>query len=487
MKDIYLNMNSQNILRFYGSKLDVKLDSSEFYDYELSKVFDDHNTDVLDLTTPITYSALTINTTLADFSCVRDTITLTEYDNTANDSNYVYSGFTTTLPYLEFVNHISTYHKHVILNNDVYFFNGENDNVHYMQITGFNDDLDPNLNMGVDEADIINKFDTEYLKCTDKLDVETACCGFTEKLNNKPWAYQFQQPEANTCVSPLIKRRTEKGWSLDFIFNRYELDWSFGNIFYFLGTRGSTSVSEFADSNLSFGFTNDGRIKWEAIRYSGYCGTTGYTESFYLDSDETVPLCTTELNKDFNITIVFDRYKHFTDCDIENHGSWNDMLGWRIDEYTDTVVTAVTSTQITSYEENIEELSKKWADEKQRRLGTLKIYLNGRPIYKKENWEEIIPSNKGIQPFIQSWGGGTGLMAGEHDGVCCFNIKSIKYYEEPLDFVHVNHNFRTRIDDYDFDICGVDCQDELFGYYGNALLTETGEYIMSEDGNVIIY
>ena len=35
MKDIYLNMNSQNILKFYGTRLDAKLDSSEFYDYEI--------------------------------------------------------------------------------------------------------------------------------------------------------------------------------------------------------------------------------------------------------------------------------------------------------------------------------------------------------------------------------------------------------------------------------------------------------------------
>ena len=35
MKDIYRNMNSQNILRFYGSKLDISLDSSELYDFKL--------------------------------------------------------------------------------------------------------------------------------------------------------------------------------------------------------------------------------------------------------------------------------------------------------------------------------------------------------------------------------------------------------------------------------------------------------------------
>ena len=74
----------------------------------------------------------------------------------------------------------------------------------------------------------------------------------------------------------------------------------------------------------------------------------------------------------------------------------------------------------------IEKLNKKWWKEKQYRLGTLKIYINGRPIYKIKDWEEIIPTNRGVQPFIQSWGGGTKLMYNIHNGVCCFDIKSIK-------------------------------------------------------------
>ena len=61
MKDIYIIMNRQNILNFYGSKLDLKLDSSELYDFELGKTTIDYNTDVLDLTNEITYTGLTIN------------------------------------------------------------------------------------------------------------------------------------------------------------------------------------------------------------------------------------------------------------------------------------------------------------------------------------------------------------------------------------------------------------------------------------------
>lgn len=40
-------MNTQNILRFYGSKLDISLDSSEFYDFKLD------TTEFVDLTLDI--------------------------------------------------------------------------------------------------------------------------------------------------------------------------------------------------------------------------------------------------------------------------------------------------------------------------------------------------------------------------------------------------------------------------------------------------
>ncbi|MFZ9377110.1 MAG: hypothetical protein ACO25K_08295, partial [Candidatus Fonsibacter ubiquis] len=71
-------MNTQNILKFFGTKLDAKLDSSEFYDYEITNLETDFYKYVLYLSTPITYSSLKINTDLEDFSCGRNTITLYE-------------------------------------------------------------------------------------------------------------------------------------------------------------------------------------------------------------------------------------------------------------------------------------------------------------------------------------------------------------------------------------------------------------------------
>jgi len=104
-----------------------------------------------------------------------------------------------------------------------------------------------------------------------------------------------------------------------------------------------------------------------------------------------------------------------------------------------------------------------------------------------ENWEEVVPSNRGTQPFIQSWGGGTGLMSGIHSGVSCFNIKSVRYYEEPLNYVRVRHNFLTRINAYDFFICGENCVDEPIGFFETGILSEGGDLMLTEDNNVIIY
>lgn len=512
-------MNTQNILRFYGSKLDLKLDSSEFYDYELGKNDIDYNTDVLDLSNQISYTGLTIDTSLSNFDCNRDTITLIEYDNTVNDDTYLYSGITVTVDYDSFVSHFGTGFTHTILNNNIFSLTTWNGNTHYFEIYEFNQplknpyglfygnlldisddsiittedgypikfrdefDLDIKVNQNIlDISDDSNIIDTDnnnlivvsdpltyvtiideisedVIDCAESLDDLDNCCSQPSKLDNKPWAFKFDSGADLDNCSPIIKRRTEKGWTLDFIFNRQNQSWSSGSVFYYLGVRGENDPLNYSDNNLSFQFTSDRRIKWVSHHYSGVCDpTNGYSDDFYIASGQTPQLCVTEPDKDFNVTISFDRYKRYTDCNLENDGGWNDLITGR------TLNTSVYDwlTGATPIYTDLEVLNREWNKERERRLGTLKIYLNGRPIYKIENWEEVIPSNRGEQPYIQSWGGGTSLMGGIHEGTSCFNIKSIKYYEDPLDFVHVRHNFLTRINDYDFEICGEECFDDVY-------------------------
>jgi hypothetical protein len=477
-------MNTQNIFRYYGTKLNLKLDSSEFYDYQLGENLVDYNTEVLE-TNPIEYESLRISNSLNGATCERLTISLTEIDNRINDQSYPYSGLSLTVDYDLFVNHISESHKNTILNSDIYTYTGITNEIHYFEISDFNEPKLFDSILGEREDLIIEKFSKDIITCFENLNTNDNCCPITNNLNNKPWSYQFITPNTG-CTESIIQRRTEKGWTLDFIFNRNSLSWSEGGVFYYFGTRGTSDNYELADNNLSFKFTSDGRIQWTSLRYKNICTPSGDTENFIIESGSTVQLCTSDPTKDFNVTIVFDRYKRLTDCDVENRGGWNDLVGTKIIPYTDLDVTGVTSTQITLVDNVNERLTKKWSEERENRLGVLKIYLNGRPIYKIEDWEEIVPSKRGLQPFIQSWGGGDSSVP-YHSGVCCFNMKNIQYYEEPLDFPHVYHNFQMRKNQYDFNICGQVCEDELLSILNGYLLGEDGSIFVTENNEKLIY
>ena len=286
-----------------------------------------------------------------------------------------------------------------------------------------------------------------------------ACCPQPVSYETKPWVYEFNTGMGSDNCEPILERRTQSGWTLDFVFNRNGLDWSKGQTFYYFGVRGETDMSLYADNNLSFQFTPDGRIRWVSVRYSGDCDSTnGYSDGFYVDTDTTPVICSSGLTTDFNISIVFDRYNHYDKCDVDNRGGWNDMISGKT-IVNDPVAVLSGATEKYDLTEN---LNLKWWKSVQDRMGTLKIYLNGNPIYKYENWIEIVPSTRGFQPFIQSWGGGPGLMGDIHEGVCCFNMKQIQYYEQPLDYVHIYHKYITTIvPNYNIYGCGGPCIEDI--------------------------
>jgi len=258
----------------------------------------------------------------------------------------------------------------------------------------------------------LSGFSTNFIDCVNLLDDPDNCCVQSPKLNAKPWAFKFDTGSGNDNCSEIIKRRPEKGWTIDFVFNRNNYPWVSGSTFYYIGVRGDDDLYDYADNNLSFKFTQDGRIKYSSVHYSGFCfSNSGYTETFYVSSGQTPTLCVTNPTKDFNVTIVFDRYKRLTDCNLKNDGGWYDLITGRT--LTNNILNILTGeTPNYSY---VETLNKKWANERRDRLGILKFYLNGRLIHKVKDFEEIIPSERGIQPFILSWGGGTGLMNNIHE------------------------------------------------------------------------
>lgn len=340
-------MNSQNILRYWGQRLRLKLDTSEFYDYELGDSIIDFDAEVLDFSNTITYTGLTI------------------------DSN-----------------------------------------------------------------------------C---LDVE---------LNNiKPWSIEINKQYTGYTCDFTVKKRTEHGWTLDFVFNRENLPWSSGSTFYYWGIENEENERNYLDNNLSFSFTQDGRIKWEAFHVSGYCHTTsGFTEENYIASGQSNVLCSGGTSNDFNITIVFKRNNYLTDCDILNFGGSNDYItGWTVTNPLDVITGATEDYTIT------ETLNKNWLSERDYRLGTLKIYLNSRLIYKLNNWEEIVPSVRGsLNRIVQIWGGGTTGSGNIHTGTTEFNLKQIKYFEVPLDYPNIKHHHITEIKpNFNVSECDGECVENI--------------------------
>jgi hypothetical protein len=366
-------MNSQNILRYWGQRLKLRLDSSQFYDYEFGTSEIDFDTDVLDFNNQITYTGLTI-----DSSC---------------------------------------------------------------------------LDVTLDSI--------------------------------KPWSINITEPYTGNTCDFTIRKRTEYGWTLDFVFNRETLPWTSGSTFYYWGIENETNERFYLDNNLSFSFTDDGRIKWESYHISGYCETTsGYTELNYIASGQTNVLCSGGTSNDFDITIVFKRNNYLDNCDILNRGGSNDYItGWTVTNPIDVITGATEEYTI------IETLNKNWLSERDYRLGTLKIYLNGRLIYKVKDWEEVVPSVRGSDNnIVQIWGGGTSGSTNIHTGTTEFNLKQIKYFEEPLGYPNIKHYYKTEIIPYyNVNECQDECINIIMQFSEFAIMTELDEIILTEDNNILVY
>lgn len=459
-------MNTQNILHNNGTKLDLRLDCSEFYDYDLG----DNNLVGENREYPDFTYEINLSSGLTRF----DTIQLNEFDNSVYDTGYTYSGLTLVYNFTGFTQHFDTTghtYSNVYLNNDVFIYTGITGETHYFEIynyfSGGTPSLDPLLTgvTGTTLETVLTGFTTEYLFCTEQLSPITGTCCPTEVIkSNLPWVYLIDHGGGDDNCDWFIQRRPERGFMLDFVFNRNSLPWSNGSVFFYSGVRDEYEPENYADNNLSFSFTDDGRIIWKVIRYSGYCSTdivstdpvtgttySGWTHIYYIDSGYTEPLCVSGTTDDFNLTISFERYYPYSGCTLANEGGWNDMV---VDNATIEMNEYLPSTK--------EELSARWMEERWKRLGTLKIYLNGRPIYKLDDWEEVIFSDRGFQPFAQAVGGGVTGCEGVHEGVCGFDIKYMGYLEDVMNFPDIRKRYLT-ITEPNFEIteCNEDCVDNI--------------------------
>ncbi len=256
---------------------------------------------------------------------------------------------------------------------------------------------------------------------------------------------------------PYIRRRTEKGWTLDFVFNKDGFDWSGGTTFYYWGISGETEVTNYADNNLSFSFTDDGRVMWESVHYKKY--SCDSDPIYYVASGQTAVLCSGGTSNDFNLTIVFERNRDLTGCDICNFGGTNDLITGK----TMTVGQLDWLTGATEVYTIVESLSEKWYENRDYRLGTLKIYLNGQKVYTLKDWEEIIPSRRDSEnDLIQKFGEGTIESGDIHEGTTSFDMIEFNYYEYPFGHLQIKDNYTINIKpNYNITECDEDCIDDL--------------------------
>ena len=263
---------------------------------------------------------------------------------------------------------------------------------------------------------------------------------------------------------------------------------------------------------LGFRITDDMRIGYRAIRYTGSCITTGQT----CDSGQT-QTCGYTIEENYSnqlcefitksgsctdtwiqVDVVFNRNRHLEDCEIHNNGGVNDLIN--VDHENKDPKKVTTKTCDEEYPKFVKDTyfdfnctgSKvtSWFDERDYRLGTLTFYINGRRFHTVHDFEEIIPrqlnTNKQTQvgvAYNMSWGGGAlGLRESLHPTDCDIvnptltnlypepdqrlimknfagsfigGISQMMYYIKPLTPDEIYHNFKINKTRYDL----VDCEE----------------------------
>jgi hypothetical protein len=168
---------------------------------------------------------------------------------------------------------------------------------------------------------------------------------------------------------------------------------------------------------------------------TGYCETTGVTfQTGYTISEYCTPpiydICNlecgdTDEERWVMISAVFERYKTIEECDLLNLGGLNDLrvitTQSSIDGRSINLISPPETHPGSTPERKIHKIrfDRKWFDELDYRLGTLKLYVNGYLFLVIEDFEEIIPRELNTEkekqvgvPFNLSFGGGT---QGLHD------------------------------------------------------------------------
>ena len=294
------------------------------------------------------------------------------------------------------------------------------------------------------------------------------------------------------------------------------------------------------------------RICIKYLKITGSCVTTGLCETTgvtfqtgaTITEHYTPPIyescnyssCNSQTERWVMISAVFERYTTIEECDLQNLGGLNDLRTVTTQSSIDGQSYKLISPPETHLGSKLEpkihkvRFNKKWFDELDYRLGTLKLYVNGYLFYVIEDFEEIIPRELNTEkekqvgvPYNLSFGGGTQglhdhlifsgcstpfgpytqdpelfpnnilsattlsgistniLLEENFGGTFMGGISQFRMYVEPLGSPQIQHNFRVLKNKFDlFDYWCPNC-------YTNYIVDENGDIILTDDGGGLIY
>ena len=184
---------------------------------------------------------------------------------------------------------------------------------------------------------------------------------------------------------------------------------------------------------------------------TGITYQTGYTITEHCSTNTIFNYCSTDnplyLNKEhwFLVDCVWERSTYYDTCDLYYRGG----LGLISDtEYVDSLsqnTILLIQPPIThegsppAEQVEIVNLNERWLIERSDRLGSLKIFVNGKLLFVINGFEEVIPRALNTEkekqlgvPFNISWGGGTqGLRESTTFEECPTSLTGMTYIQDP--------------------------------------------------------
>ena len=184
---------------------------------------------------------------------------------------------------------------------------------------------------------------------------------------------------------------------------------------------------------------------------TGITYTTGYTVTEYCSSSRIFDYCSSNnagyLTAEhwFLVDCVWERGTYYDDCDLIYRGGLGIISDTvyvnSLSQNTVSLITSPYTRPDATPAEQVEivNLNERWLIEGGDRLGSLKLYVNGRLFYVINGFEEVIPRALNTEkekqigvPFNISWGGGTqGLRESLTFSACPVTLTGMTYRQDP--------------------------------------------------------